>query len=137
MKNDYDDIKARINERPLWYDQNGVPRYDKFHPDMASNIYAKQVILMEICCQNCGESFYVEMNWLDWGDRPSFKELLERFFMKRKEDNAEERCYIHYGDPPRHDCIGDTMNSEPIRILEFWHRPDGNWKRVKKYEIGI
>jgi hypothetical protein len=19
----------------------------------------------------------------------------------------------HYGDPPRHDCVGDTMNSEP------------------------
>ena len=46
---------------------------------------------------------------------------------------------IHYGDPPRHhsenQCIGDTMNSEPLRILQFWKRDGGEWERMNEYEI--
>jgi hypothetical protein len=47
--------------------------------------------------------------------------------------NAIHSKDLHYGDPPRHDgdptalhrCLaGATMNSEPRRVLEYWHRHD-------------
>jgi hypothetical protein len=40
---------------------------------------------------------------------------------------------LHYGDPPRHDgdpndrqacAAGASMNSEPRRVIEYWHRHD-------------
>lgn len=40
---------------------------------------------------------------------------------------SDDAGMFHYGDPPAHDCVGDTMNSEPVRILEFWQvNPDLN-----------
>jgi hypothetical protein len=42
---------------------------------------------------------------------------------------------LHYGDPPRHDgssCLaGATMNSEPRRVLEYWHRNDPKYVGTK------
>lgn len=120
MLEGYEDILSRISEPPIWYDQNGVPRYEKFHPNMCPNIYADKVVLAEIACQECGEKFLVEMHASIWSDR----------------DASDPRKW-HYGDPPRH-CkgAGDTMNCEDIAIVECWHRsrPLREWKRVKKFE---
>lgn len=33
MKASYDDIISRLG-RPLWWDEHGVPRYDKFQPEL-------------------------------------------------------------------------------------------------------
>lgn len=140
----YPDIRKRITEEPKWYDSNGVPRYDKFHPDLCPNIYADEVILLEIACQNCGKRFFVEMNWYGFsfslgGKRiPSFKERLIRW--KRKGKKSDGWAPIHYGDPPAHGCTGDTMNCYDLRIVRFWKRgrkPIWGMTRRRGFEIGI
>lgn len=132
MLAEYEDIKKKIKEIPKWYDTNGVPRYDKFHPELSPNIYATEVVLMEISCQNCGERFMVEMNWSASFDGLRGITPLHKQIKKKS---------IHYGDPPSHiktDHAGSTMNCDDLRIKEFWTREDSlDWKRVKKYEIQL
>lgn len=38
---------------------------------------------------------------------------------------------IHYGDPPNAGCCpaGPTMNCWDLRVLEFWHQHDHEWRR--------
>jgi len=129
MLADYEDIKKRIKEAPKWYDQNGVPRYDKFHPKLSPNIYASEVVLMEISCQSCGERFDVEMNWSE------MDKILRNIYSLHEQ--IENKC-IHYGDPPNGCCAcGATMNCNDLRIIQFWERDCGDWKRNKKYEVEL
>lgn len=51
---------------------------------------------------------------------------------------------IHYGDPPRHDVIGDegcftgaSMNVYDLRVLQFWARDHSEWKRKPELEIEL
>jgi len=134
MKAYYEDIRKRIKEEPKWFDENGVPRYDEFHPKLCPNIYADEVVLMEIKCQACGRRFLVELNW----------DIHDEMF--RKVPSLEERIKnnsIHYGDPPIHlmdgePCVGVTMNSVPLKVIQFWKRSaDKGWVRVKKLEKTI
>src|SRR5215467_12956322 len=112
MFRDYADIKSRLGE-PLWYDSNGVPRYDPFNPKLCG-ISARIVSFNEITCQACGKPFKVAVEVSSSDSFP--KEL--------PSDPEALGELLHYGDPPRHDCrVGDTMNSVPRRILEFWVRP--------------
>jgi len=146
MLESYLDITTRINEEPKWHDSNGVPRYDKFHPNYCPDIYADEVILLKIACQGCGMKFLVEMHFnklwaiIQGRKSESFSERIKKW----NKQNRKEWPPIHYGDPPRHDCIGDTMNVYDLRIIEFWHRPrhekDKNWERWKRdsqYEIEL
>jgi len=42
---------------------------------------------------------------------------------------------LHYGDPPRHGCVGDTMNCDDLEVLEVWHRPAfGDFERHPELE---
>ncbi len=111
MKARYEDILSRIKEDPKWYDQNGTPRFDDFHPDLCPNIYASQCVLLLISCQDCGKEFRVEMNWGPW---------LEHNFVPKK---------LHYGDPPIHGCVGDTMNCNDHTVLQVWEKQDFEWVR--------
>ena len=117
MKESYKDITSRIAEAPTWWDSNGAPRYGEFSPGRCPNIYSDTVVLLKIACQNCGKEFDVEMN-LGFFD-PDFNPLK-----------------LHYGDPPIHDCTGDTMNCDDLEVLQIWHRNSGmgNWKRIRKIE---
>lgn len=134
MLADYMDIRKRINEPPQWFDCHGVPRYDEFHPDLSPNIYANEVILLEIECQECRKRLFVELHWTNWNYRESFKE----FFEKRKRGITVHG--IRYGDPPRHGCVGDTMQSISIAVRQFWSKNTGtrlkdcDWDRVAEYE---
>ena len=133
----YDDIKSRIPEEPKWYDDNGVPRYGDFTPNNVPNIYAEEAMLMEISCQDCGERFLVALQTAGMMDKlwnPKARSLSERIdeYLKEKEHNGFP---FHYGDPPIHGCVGDTMNCEDHRIVEFWQRKDYEWVRVPRYEI--
>lgn len=123
MHEAYEDITSRISEEPTWYDQNGTPRYGKFTPDGCPNIYSSHVALMEIACQSCGKRFRVEMHTDVWNDH----------------DTLPKKW--HYGDPPRHSCMGggDTMNCEDLFVLEVWSKsnPLRNWKRLRKLEGAI
>jgi len=134
MKAYYEDIRKRIKEEPKWFDENGVPRYDEFHPKLSPNIYADEVALLEIKCQNCGRRFLVELNW-DMNDK-IFRNIPS--LEARIKNNS-----IHYGDPPIHlidgePCVGNSMNSVPLKVVQFWRRGiDKGWVRVKKLEKTI
>lgn len=116
MHENYKDITSRIAEPPKWWDENGAPRYDEFHPDYCPDIYAHTVILLRISCQNCGRQFDVEMS------ASAFSELNPRT--------------AHYGDPPAHNCTGDSMNCEDLAVLQVWRRLTSlkEWKRHPKLE---
>lgn len=131
----YEDIRKRIAEEPLWFDENGTPRYDPFKPGMASDIYAQAAALVEIACQSCGQRFMVAFSvgsWVGWRDG----EMKPGTVSMRK---AITEQLLHYGDPPRHDCTGggDTMNCEDLRVLEYWEREDMEWKRVPEFERSL
>jgi len=117
MHENYADITSRILESPRWWDSNGTPRYAAFSPDLCPNIYSNIVVLLRIRCQDCGELFDVEMHAGIFG---------EWTFNPRK---------LHYGDPPVHGCVGDTMNCEDIAVLQVWRcNPNHVWHRMLKLE---
>lgn len=127
----YDDIRKRIAEPPIWFDQNGVPRYDPHSPKLCPNIYVNEVVLLEIECQDCRTRFLVQMYSGKWTFRNG--ELTHRTFKP-----VERLLNIHYGDPPWHDgCAGDTMNCHDLRVVEFWERVSGDWTRCPELEIGV
>jgi hypothetical protein len=132
MLADYADIRRRIPEPPLWFDSDGVPRYDPFHPEMCPNIYADEVALFEIECQSCGERFLVEGH----GDKMDY-------ILRNRKPLSERVADWCYGDPPRHGGVncpaGDTMTSIPVRCVEFWRksRTVFDWVRVPDLEIAL
>lgn len=114
MHSNYSDILALTDDEPKWYDANGVPRFAVFHPDLRPNIYSRTVVLLMIQCQDCRKRFRVQM---------------QTGIFDHKIDVPPSKW--HYGDPPWHDCVGDTMNSEPLIVLECWSRLDVGveWQR--------
>lgn len=118
MHESYIDITSRIDEEPSWYDANGAPRYGEFTPKRCPNIYADIVFLLLIACQDCGKEFRVQMH-SDWFNRTG---------------RAYRPSKAHYGDPPIHGCVGDTMNCEDIEVLEVWKRIDHEWERQPDLE---
>ncbi len=129
----YHDIISRIPDPPLWWDENGVPRYVAFAPREAANIYANEVALVAIACQSCGTEFKVAFSWgaLEWrAGVPS----------KREPHTVDSISRIHYGDPPNACChAGATMNCEDLRVLEFWRESKNHWdfERVPELEVTI
>lgn len=127
----YEDIRNRIAEPPLWWDEHAVPRYEPFHPNRVANIYARQVALALIACQGCGHEFQVAFS----------QDALEQFKVGRTLAEMVGARAVHYGDPPNIRCCpaGPTMNSEPCRILEFWRldRHDFEWVRAPEFEVDI
>jgi hypothetical protein len=113
MKAMYEDVLAAIANGhegdPIWYDENGTPRFATHHPEMCPDIYASEVALLEIACQACERVFRAQMS------RSSYSTQLR----------AEVKSgAIHYGDPPNADCCpaGPTMNCLDLRVVEFWAR---------------
>ena len=126
MNPTYEDITSRISESPSWFDQNGTPRYGAFSPKAVPNIYADEVVLYSIKCQCCGHEFNVA------NCRNKHEDGIE-LSTRVKEDS------LHYGDPPNIGCCdaGPSMNSEPIRVLEFWKRDKWDWVRCPELEIEL
>lgn len=114
MKRDYKDIVNKLGV-PLWYDVNGTPRYDKFHPELC-DIYAKHVALLRIACQSCGQRFFVATEVL----LHAIKEHDIQFPTKETTDTFVAIGSFAYKDPPQHRCSGDAMLSVPLQIIEFW-----------------
>jgi len=116
MHEGYPDIRERIDEEPSWYDANGTPRYGEFTPERCPDIYAHTVVLLQIECQACGRRFKVEMH--------------AGVF-----EHIEHPQELHYGDPPAHGCVGDSMNCLDLKVLEVWHtnRIEG-WTRHTELE---
>ena len=99
----------RIKEEPLWYDNHGVPRYEPYHP-MKGGVYARISVLYTIECQDCAKKFDVCSEWNYFWYGPEFKEPDLDLFITQ----------LHYGDPPNHGCIGDTMNCVDLYVKEAW-----------------
>jgi len=136
MTPEYADIRSRIAEEPSWYDDNGVPRYGKFHPRNAPNIYANEVALVEIGCQGC------DLTWLVSFTRSSMDELREKITGREPVSIAESirKGSLHYGDPPSHvetDHAGSTMNCLDWRVIEYWHKEEFDWVRDHSLEIDL
>lgn len=132
MNTQYTDITSKLGV-PKWWDEAGVPRYDDFTPHHRASVYADQVALMDIECQNCGTKFNVCLSWSELDrvkeNSPSLVDLIQT-----KE--------IHYGDPPNNGCCmpGPTMNSVPIQVIEFWARNKDNalkWERDARFEVDV
>jgi hypothetical protein len=142
MHDAYRDIRSRIPEEPLWYDVDGVPRYDPPH--------VPRHLMGRIRCQDCREEFWVsltdniyhsaavrdEAGLIFWGDGDveTDPEKVALFINPEKNTIRNEhfdaylacehlrlRADWHYGDPPAHGCVGDTMISVPeYEWAEFW-----------------
>lgn len=132
MLRDYDDIRSRISDPVLWWDDNGVPRYCEFHPSRCG-IYDAVVALIEVACQGCGRRLLVAVTL----DGPALQELGDRYRRPTRGDIGSFHC----GDPPSHGaegCVaGDTMNVESVRLVEFWEREAGGWRRRPDHEVYI
>lgn len=141
MHHHYQDITApmrTIGREPRWWDENGVPRYSEFSANDSANIYADEVVLMRIECQGCGTPFDVCMT------SSAMKRLLFQLHHGRPGASMAELIktqQIHYGDPPNTNCCpaGATMNSIPVRVLEYWTRKENifGMKRVPELEVTI
>lgn len=131
MHHHYLDIITKLG-KPLWWDEYAVPRYCEFFPKEGADIYASEIVLLEIACQDCGQLFKVCMSWSDIDGMirniPPLSQLIT---------NDE----IHYGDPPNYGCClaGPTMNSIPKRVIEFWRKENGfgEMKRIPELEREI
>jgi hypothetical protein len=119
MHASYDDIISRISTPPIWFDEHAVPRYCVFEPERSVSIHIGEIALAEITCQECQRLFRVAFSVVN--------------FRKQTIAEAIRSKTLRYGDPPRHDgdpadphrcSAGATMNSEPRRVLEYWHRHD-------------
>ena len=128
MNHDYADIRDLINKDPVWFDENAVPRYCEFGPKHVANIYADECVLLRIECQACGHEFGSgEMVSEAMGGHASLA-LSMRIVRKG----------IGYGDPPRGCCdVGATMTSESVKVLQYWHRVNHEWKRECSCEVSV
>ncbi len=127
MKKDYTDITERIPEPPIWWDEHGAPRYRVFNPEMDTNWKAHEAALVHIECQHCHEKFVV---LIDGNDLEIGKTLCKNGAVN----------IGGYGDPPAHKtksgmgCIGDTMISCQIKIVEYWQK-NGDRRWIKHNEF--
>jgi len=121
MKQKYSDILSKISIQPLWWDANGVPRYEEFSHIMRSDAYADEVVLLKIACQSCAKEFDVEVSWERHNKRPSM---------------SNEPKNIWYGDPPNIGCcsVGPTMSSISLHVIQFWKRGAEGWRRCPEFE---
>lgn len=127
VKQAYDDISQLLGP-PKWWDENGTPRYVDFGTAYVADPYCDEAALMEIACQSCGERFMVA--------RTSNRHLPHRADSIAV-DIADRN--LHYGDPPWFDCCpsGYTMNSVPLKVVQYWTRQTGTWRRLMTMEQEI
>jgi hypothetical protein len=149
----YKDILKLADKAPKWFDENAVPRFCAFAPDECANIYADEVVLLLIRCQNCHHPFRVcistshsermiqTVRMRAWGETLDPSKKVEEIGPL-----ATRIQGLHYGDPPNISCCpaGPTMGSDPIKVIEFWDRLDpmdrrGNreWKRRRELEVRL
>lgn len=136
----YKDIRSRIAESPTWFDEYGVPRYCHFTPGHVADIYADEVALVEIACQECGHRMMVAFSssligaiCRGLGAEPDGQEPTLADAIRAKA--------IHYGDPPCFECsAGATMNCIDVRVVSYWRRGDRaseRWVRDQSLEITL
>jgi hypothetical protein len=121
----YEDILALANaigRRPLWWDEDGVPRFAPFHPRLLG-VYDRYAALGELMCAACGKRMPVGVG------RPGITITRDNVTTY---DLADVIAVLEsFGDPPRHDderggsdgntgCAGETMTSTFTHLIETW-----------------
>jgi len=130
MFQEYSDITQRIAEPPMWWDENGVPRYIEFAPYRAANIYAIEVVLLDIACSCCLNRFQAALS----GQGGAAHDEKGRSLA----DNIRSG-EIDYCDPPNYgNCRdGPSTGCFNLHVLQYWRRQDGwrDWIRDSSLEI--
>lgn len=122
----YSDILDLSPTRPLWWDEQAVPRFCQFAPDKVANFYATEAALLLISCVfNPIHHFVVAAS----GPRRSGRTLADEI-----RDGS-----FRYGDPPRiAECRDGDTTAHPIRVLQYWRQdwtPLPRWFRDPSLEI--
>jgi len=104
----YYDIISRITETPLWWQEGGIPRYDKFDLTYSTGLHTSEVALAEIACQMTGIRFVVAFE----GNR------------SRRIAASIRDFSLWYGDPPNVGEVAESTSSITLRVLEYWLRYD-------------
>ncbi len=120
----YEDVKSRINEEPKWYTTHGYPRYCDFGP-RETGVYVKFALLVEIQCQSCHQPFLIGEGY----NRENWNAVMRDDKENFMNDINKIVKHYHYGDPPNHGCVGDTMNCDDIRFIEVWEQQYNTEKR--------
>jgi hypothetical protein len=129
MFEDYSDITERIAETPKWWDENGVPRYVEFEPRRAANIYAVEVVLLDIACFMCLRRFQVALSGQGGAHRDENGVSLADQI--RSGD-------IDYCDPPNYGNCRDGASTGcfNLAVLQYWRRDFlRDWERHASLEI--
>lgn len=147
MYQPYFDITEKLGV-PLWWDENGVPRYKEFHPSMSADIYADFVALQEIHCQSCGERFECCASWslvkaCSTGAPQERLDLVwdetgKKATPKSGLPSVDGPGFVCFGDAPWHgtqQCSGTTMTTHTSKVLQFWKRASMEWVRDSAYEL--
>ena len=128
----YEDILA-LAERagaggPLWFDESGVPRFAKFHPDLLG-VYDRYAVLAEATCASCGKDMLVALG------RPKI-EIGPCGTLVPYDLAGVIGLVEAWHDPPRHDlpdggrCAGETMSCGRVRVVQAWEQGDDfEWRR--------
>lgn len=121
------DIINKLGEPIWWDDEDAIPRYCEFSPHETNNIYADEVALILIECQNCGHKFKIAETWDILKSDTPLSESLKKGYV------------IGFADPPNIRCcdVGPTETSIKIRVLEFWRRDKVDWERVPCLEVNF
>lgn len=96
MKNNFT-RQIEIIGPPVYYDVNGAPlfelKYYQFQTVDDKIVLNQEFVenLRKTVCQGCGRSFIVECC------HPVY--------------NSTDHCHNDFGDPPVHNCVGDTMST--------------------------
>ena len=137
MNHRYADILDRIPEEPLWWDENAVPRYCQFGPRENANIYADEIVLLLIQCQECAKEYRVCLSQTRYDLYNPYDPDKPYPSLTRLVQDGQ----IHYGDPPNDCdegcCAGATMNSVAVRVLEFWRKAGLERERVPQLERDV
>jgi hypothetical protein len=120
----YEDIRDRLGE-PLWHDQNGVPRYAEFHPDLLG-VYDVWALEMIVTCEGCGREFLCCSGIKHYAGSGPFEILTT--------PGQAMDYLLGWGDAPWH-MLGDigcpgTTNRADFTPLRLWHRGDAEWTEV-------
>lgn len=121
----YRELREKLGP-PQWHDREGVPRYCRFTPEVAAEIYCDWVALLEVRCQACGKLFKcaVASSAMDRA----------RALGVEKWDHlaAILEHFIGWGDAPWHtydgdecrfggQCSGTTMTTD-YRVVGLWRK---------------
>lgn len=143
MHSCYHEILDVMGE-PIWWTEDGVPRYIPFAPEEAGNLYAYEVALIEIACQACDHRFHVciSSTRMDKAlkDRVTVRDRIAGLDTPRRPGMLLPSRSVYCDDPPNINCCapGPTMTATPVMVEQVWLRShDEGWVRAPELERPI